>query len=143
MPYASQSDLIALWGTKEVTVCSDWDNAGTLNATNVTNALSSASGVMDRYIAVRYAVPLATPVPDDLVRVCCDIAMYMLCPYASLITEQKKERHENAMKFLRDLSSGKATLGVAQNIETPAVAADITVTPYVTALSGDAMKRIL
>ena len=141
MAYAVLADLQALWGTNEVQICSDWDNAGTLNELNVTNCLAAASDEMDRYIAVRYALPL-TATPDDLVRVCCDIAMYRLCPFAGTLTDQKATRYKEAIGWLRDLSMGKATLGVDQNAETPATETQTSLTGQQRALTRDSMRRL-
>jgi phage gp36-like protein len=131
----------ALWGAREVQVCSDWDNAGSLNTANVTNCLAAASDEMDRYIAVRYVLPLATP-PDDLVRVCCDIGMYRLCPFAGTLTDQKAQRYKEAVAWLRDLSSGKLTLGIGRDGEQPAAAVQVQVTGQERTLTRDSMRRL-
>jgi phage gp36-like protein len=136
MAYATLSDLQALWGANDVLISSDWDNSGVLNTTNVTSCLAYASDEMDRYVAVRYVVPLLV-VPDDLVRVCCDIAMYRLANNASTLTEQKATRYKEAVGFLRDLSTGKATLGAKQDSQDPATPSEIE-----TAISGTALTRV-
>ena len=140
--YAVQSDMVNLYGLNEVTICSDWDSVGTIQPINITNSLQAASSLMDRYIAVRYTVPLVV-VPDDLVRVCCDIGMYLLCPTAGTITEQKQKRYDQAVAFLKDLSSGKATLGAQQNEEVAAVTADIQNYGPPRALTRETMRRVL
>ena len=142
MAYAVLADLQALWGTNEVQICSDWDNAGTLNELNVTNCLAAASDEMDRYIAVRYALPL-TATPDDLVRVCCDIAMYRLCPFAGTLTDQKAQRYKEALGFLKDLAAGKATLGAQQDEEIAAVPAQAESYGPPRALTRESMRRLL
>ena len=140
--YASQSDMVNLYGLNEVTLCSDYDAAGTIQPNNITNALQAASSLMDRYIAVRYTVPLVV-IPDDLIRVCCDIGMYLMCPAAGTISEQKQKRYDQAMAFLKDLSSGKATLGAQQDEEVAAVTADIQNYGPPRALTRESMRRVL
>ena len=153
-PYAVLADMEALWGVNDVTISSDWDDTGAIVLINVTNALQAATDFMDRYIAVRYTVPLQT-VPDDLIRVCCDIGMYLMCPTATTMTDQKQKRYDQAVKFLRDLSDGKATLGDQQNAEIAATTA--TIQPggaggavsllnndlTLTLLNQDSMRRLL
>ena len=140
--YATQSDLEATWGLNEVQISSDWDGTGSVNSANVTSALTAASDEMDRYIAVRYAVPL-TVVPDDLVRVCCDIAMYRLCPFAGTLTDQKAQRYKEALGFLKDLAAGKATLGAQQDEEIAAVPAQAESYGPPRALTRESMRRLL
>jgi phage gp36-like protein len=130
------------WGVNEVTVCSDWDNSNGLNVNNVNKCLTAATDEMDRYIAVRYQLPL-TVVPDDLIRICCDIAMYRLCPFVTTLTDQKKDRYKEAVGFLRDLSTGKATLGAAQNLQTAAAVTTIEVTCLDRALTRGHLRRLL
>ena len=140
--YAVLTDLEALWGKREVEVCSDWDNSGSLNTANVTNCLVAATEAMNRYIAVRYSIPL-TVIPNDLIRVCCDIGMYLLCPFASMITEHKQKRYDQAIAFLKDLSTGKATLGEEQNSEVSATVAEVSYAGRERELTRESMKRLL
>jgi phage gp36-like protein len=142
MAYAVLSDLQALWGANDVLISSDWDSTGSLNETNVTNCLTYASDEIDRYVAVRYSVPL-TEIPDDLVRICCDIAMYRLSNNASTLTEQKGLRYKEAVGFLRDLSTGKATLGAQQNSQEPATPTEIETARSGTALTRISLQRLL
>jgi len=109
---------------------------------NINACLIKASSEIDRYVGVRYALPLAV-VPDDLKRVCCDIAMYWLCPTAVTQTDLKRDRYKDAISFLRDLSTGKATLGIAQNQDEPAVLPEVHVPQRGLRLTDYSLRRIL
>ena len=141
-PYAVQADMEALWGLNDVAVSSDWDNTGHVVPANVTKALASATSTIDRYVAVRYTVPLQV-VPDDLKNACCDIGMYLMCPTATTMTDQKKERYQNAMSYLKDLSTGKVTLGEQQNSQVAATSADVEIMGPPRALTRESMRRLL
>lgn len=150
MAYATLTDMIALYGEREVTVCSDWDNSGSLNKNNVNACLSAAADEMDSYLAVRYQLPLDdTAVTDDLVRRNCEIGMWKLCPYATTATELKEKRYKEALTWLLRLSRGEVTLGPGQNLETPAVVTDIEIVSSIGdslaagTPQGNALRRIL
>ena len=137
MAYATLADMQALYGTTEVATCSDWDNTGALVPQHVIDALADASDEMDSYIGVRYSLPLDS-VPDDLVRRCCEVGMYKLCPYATTLTELKTQRYKDAVAWLTKLADGRVTLGPGQNLQTPAVLTDIEI---VSGFPGDMLTR--
>lgn len=71
-------------------------------------ALSSASSVIDGYLAVRYTLPLSS-VPESLTNYCCIIARYQL--ESGLATDQATEQYKQAIKFLQGVSQGTVQLG--------------------------------
>jgi phage gp36-like protein len=111
--YATLADLIARFGEQELVQLTNRDNPGDgLVVTEVADeALADAESEVNSYLASRYALPLVE-VPRVLVRVTCDVARYGL--YGSVSADDTvKERYQDAIKFLRDVSTGKATLGIA------------------------------
>lgn len=55
-----------------------------------------------------------TPWPDSagiLVGYCCDIARYQLASDYRILSDEIKLRYDDAIKFLRDVASGKINLG--------------------------------
>jgi len=74
----------------------------------VTGALADADNTIDGYLAVRYAVPLASP-PLVVKRLACDLARYFL--YDDLATETIQKRYDAAERFFREAGAGKVSLG--------------------------------
>lgn len=66
-----------------------------------------AQGEIHSYLATRYAVPV-DPAPSRLVAVALDIARYRL--YDDAAPEQVQQRYDHAVKWLRDVAAGKASL---------------------------------
>ena len=111
MPYASQADLVARFGSDELIQLTDRTNAGTIDSSIVSTALVDADAMINGYLAGRYAVPVI-PTPALLLRLAADIARALL--WKDRPTEAVRQAQEDALKMLRDLAQGTATLvGVA------------------------------
>lgn len=108
MTYATQQDLIDRFGEEELIQLTDRAGLGAVESIAVARALADAEAEIDSYLVVRYAVPVA-PAPAMLVRVACDVARYRL--YANAPTQPVRVAYEDAVKFLRDVAAGKASLG--------------------------------
>jgi len=113
--YATQADLESQFGAQEVAIAADRDRTGSTDAdsiaASVLKSLTDASEEIDSYLATRYELPLATA-PGVLTRVCGDIAMYRMSSDRGALTDEKRTRYEDAVKWLTALSAGKATLGL-------------------------------
>ena len=119
MPYATQADLEARFRQQELIELTDESGIGVIDAAAVAVALADADSEINGYLAGRYALPLAQTSPE-LVRLACDIARYKL--YDTRATEQVKARYDDAIKKLRDVSRGVASLGIDQASQPVAVA---------------------
>lgn len=117
--YATQDDLIARFGVDELVQLTDRSMAQAIDEAAVAAALTDAQATIDAYLASRYATPV-TPSPALLVRFCADIARYLL--HGNAATEAVRKAHDDAVRMLRDLSTGAAVLPGA-------AAADPTSTP--------------
>jgi phage gp36-like protein len=111
MPYATQADLQERYSEDDLLIIADRDMDNQLDADVITQALEDASAEIDGWIAARYTMPLPT-VPDILVRLCADIAVYRLSVDAAQATDERRQRYEDAIKFLKALSKGDASLGM-------------------------------
>lgn len=109
MTYATQQNLIDRFGEDQLTQLTDRDGLGVINATVVSRALGDADAEINGYLSTRYTLPLS-PVPAVLEKLACDIARYRL--FEDAAKDIVKERYENAIRFLKDVVSGKVTLGV-------------------------------
>lgn len=109
MTYAIQQDLVDRFGDQELLQLTDRTNSGSIDAAVVAKALADADAEIDSYLCVRYALPLAS-VPEIIARLACDMARYYL--YDERATEQVSKRYDNAVKLLKSIASGAASIGV-------------------------------
>ncbi len=113
--YATAADLTARYGD-EINQVADRDGDGVADPAVLDGALADVSAEMDGYLAVRYQLPLAAPVPLILNRLACVLVRERLAYQAGIeLGPDNATRREadGARKTLRDLSSGAASLGVA------------------------------
>ena len=120
MAYAVQADLEGHYGQLEVERSAERaaDRNHSDIPTAVTKALVSASNEIDSYVGVVYDLPLPV-VPQRLIDVCCDIGLYRLSYDAGMLTEEKRLRYEDAIKWLTNLSKGVVELGIP-DVDEPA-----------------------
>jgi phage gp36-like protein len=110
MPYVTQQELIDRYSENVLLSLADRDNDSVIDADVVEQAIVDASELIDSYLAKRYTLPLPV-VPAPLKRVCGDIAIYLLCGDGT-VTDEKRKRYEDAIRFLVALAKGDASLGV-------------------------------
>ncbi|MDH5525215.1 MAG: DUF1320 domain-containing protein [Desulfobulbaceae bacterium] len=108
--YATQQDIVDRYGEDELYVVFDRDGDGVLDANAIDQALSDATEEINGYLAGRYSIPLAT-VPGNLKTLCIDIALYKGSSSTAL-TEEKRQRYEDAVKYLTKVAEGKVSLGI-------------------------------
>lgn len=132
MPYATQADLVQRFGAAELEQLSDRERPaqGAIVAAVVQRALDDAAGLIDARLGARFAVPVA-PAPAELVRVCCDIARYLLHDLAP--PEPVRDHHADALKWLDKVASGALPLVGADGLPVPTSASSVggvAVAPY-------------
>ena len=109
MAYATQNDLIPRRLTEaNVLQLTDDSNAGTINTQLVTDVLTEASGKVDSYCRMRYATPLQAS--EEVKGLTLDIAVYLLFLRRGRVNDERKLAYDNAIAFLVNVSTGKATL---------------------------------
>lgn len=120
MAYCSVQDLIDRCGTQAIVDISNPDDsqAEGVNEAVVNRAILDACGEMDGYIAARYTLPLASTT-DQLRTLAMDLALYRLASLGRLgeVAEDHKNRKDDALRFLRDMAKGLASLGLDQSVE--------------------------
>lgn len=121
MPYATLQDLIDRFGEDELIALTDRADppAGAIDAEVVAAALASADAQIDGYVGSRYDLPL-TATPPLLNDLACDLARYRL--FKDIPTEVVIKNHDDAMKTLRDIAAGRASLDIGGS--EPAAAGD-------------------
>ncbi|MBL9102159.1 MAG: DUF1320 domain-containing protein [Myxococcales bacterium] len=110
MSYASLQTLTDQFGADEVTRSADRDQDGVADVGVVDRALADADGEIDSYIGSVYKLPL-DPVPSVVVTYAGAIALYRMSLQTGVLTDEKRQRYEDAIRWLRDVAAGKATLG--------------------------------
>lgn len=107
--YTTQSDLEERYGTQFLIQLTDRADTptGAIDADVVTRAIAQTEGLIDGYLAGRYALPLAT-VPDPIPAIAAQIAIYVLHVYEpnAKITRD----YEMAIKDLDRISKGAIQL---------------------------------
>ena len=117
MAYATIEDLTARYGDRAVHALADRDADGKLDTGVVDAALADASEEMDTYlVAGGYTLPLSTGPRAVLARLAVDIAVYRLSSKGALMTDDRRMRYEDAVKFLSKI----ATRAIRLDAEAPA-----------------------
>lgn len=111
MGYVTQETLEHRFGTDELLALADRNRDGTIDPAVVAQAITDASGEIDSYLGTRYAVPLSV-VPDSIKSAAADIARYRMMDDRPL--EEASKRYDAAIRFLRDVATGRAALGIEQ-----------------------------
>lgn len=128
MPYTTRDQLIEQFGLDEMLQLADPDGTGVVSDVALLPRIQDAEFLINAYAAPRYAVPLDQAIVDSspIPRVCGDLVRYALMH--GVPTDESRRRHDDAMRFLRDLQAGKVTLG-AQDTEADATAGRVVVAP--------------
>lgn len=109
MAYATVADLVTRYGEAELIDLTDRADppVGVVDADVADGAIADASGEVDAYLGVRYALPVS-PVPAHLLTAVCDIARYRL--HGNRVTDEVRTRYEDAIRWLKDVAQGRALL---------------------------------
>lgn len=111
--YATISDIIDRYSEEQLLLAFDRDGDGEVDENDAEEsvadkALSDASEEIDGYLAGRYSLPLST-VPKILTFFCVDIAIYK-GSVETAVSEEKRKRYDDAIKFLGLVAQGKIQL---------------------------------
>jgi phage gp36-like protein len=129
MAYATEIDIIDLYGAELLDTLADKSGDGMRDAAAVVRALDDAASLIDGYLSQRYTLPLPA-VPAFLRTMCIDITLYRLASNPALLSEDARRRYDDALRFLRDIGAGKASLGLpagADGIASEAAGAQVVI----------------
>jgi phage gp36-like protein len=90
----------------------------------ISEAISKAEAVIDSYLGVRYAVPLATP-PAQVKALAVDLAIYHLYSRRSVAPPVRQQKYDAAVAFLKQAAAGQVVI-VGPQGELPAAAKAVT-----------------
>lgn len=112
MPYATQALLIERFGERMLVDLTDRADppTGAIGAGVVARALADTDGVIDGYLAGRYALPIADT-PPQLTDLALSIAIYKLHP--SEPDPKIGKDYDQALKTLAQISTGVIRLPAA------------------------------
>jgi phage gp36-like protein len=130
--YATQDDLLQRMTMQElVQLTDDSKPPANVNATIVNGELDEASAQVDSYCRARYLVPLQASV--DVVRITRDIAVYQLYSRRpQKMSDTVRQRFEDAIALLKDVSVGKASLDQPVGSTSPQISGGTAVLPACT-----------
>jgi len=118
MAYCTLDDLKEKVSEDVLIELTDDDEAGVIDTSRTDRAMADAESEIDSYCAARYRVPLS-PVPGIVRKISVDIAIYNLFQRRIGATEERQRDYKNAVAFLQNVASGKATLGQQPEPEVP------------------------
>jgi phage gp36-like protein len=142
MPYATQADLSPRRLTAaELAQLTDDVRGTEINAVVVTQVLTEASGKIDSYCRLRYSVPLQGS--EQVKGLALDIAEFLLFARKRRVPDDVRLRYEDAIAFLKDLSSGKAALDQAATAVDQTGGGPVVVTQVEEKFSDDNLKGFI
>lgn len=110
MIYATQADIVEAY-SEDALYVADRDGDGVADVDAVNAALKRGSVEIDSYISVRYALPL-DEAPELLKGHCIDIALYRLASTRNAVSEEHRQRYDDAIKTLEKIARGHANLPI-------------------------------
>lgn len=141
--YYSQEQYIAAWGMDEALRLTDEEGNEVPDANAFTRAIADASADIDSYLAGRYALPLAAPVPRVITSIAAALTREKL--HGTFPTDTVTKQADLARKQLRDLAQGVAKLvdaaGVQPSQELPSSNSGIQVSAPPRVFTADKLAR--
>ena len=109
MAYCAQSDILEQISETELIHLTDDADAGVVDESVLERAIADADAEIDGYCGDRYSVPF-TDVPDMIRKLSVDIAVYNLFSRRQGAPEGRKQRYDDAIRFLERVADGKASV---------------------------------
>ncbi|QOX79797.1 DUF1320 domain-containing protein [Trichlorobacter lovleyi] len=114
MPYCTLDDILGVIPQRElIQLTDDAIPPAAISQAVIDQAIAAADTLINGYIGERYSIPF-TGVPELIKTIALDLAVYRLYLRRKKgePPEAVKAAHDNALKLLRDVQSGKLSLGV-------------------------------
>jgi phage gp36-like protein len=109
--YATEEDIVALYGMAQLVMVSDRDNDRQPDPGVVDAGLQAADDTINQYLSSQYTVPI-TPVPGSLRKLAIDIALYTMALGRAVRTEEMRIRYEDAIATLKLMAKGTIGIGL-------------------------------
>ena len=111
MAYIVQADLSESLSETQLMMLTDDEKVGMVNADRVARVIVSAEAEVNGFLATRYLVPFAAPVPDLVQAWTLTVATYYLYRRRR-VPEDIRTAYEDTIARLRDVAAGRLMLGV-------------------------------
>lgn len=115
MSYCTYEDLEARLGADDLAALADHDGDGTADPDVVAGAIGSAEALIDSYLSVRFAVPVALAggeCPPVLGTRAVNLAVYFLRLGRDSVTPDARAQYEDDIHWLGQVVAGHVSLGV-------------------------------
>ena len=112
MAYITQTDLTEQLSESQLIQLTDDDKLGIVNTDRVSRAIASADAEINGFVATKYTVPIAAPIPALIKGWAVGITVYSLWRRRQRVPEDVRKAYEDVIARLRDVASGKLTLGI-------------------------------
>ncbi len=115
MAYCTSDDIEGRIGAADLAALADYDGDGDADADVVERAVRSADALMDSYLGVKFAVPVALAgggCPEALTARAVSLAIYFLRLGRDSVTEDARAQYEDDVAWLREVVAGTVSLGV-------------------------------
>ena len=106
MSYCTSTDLITRFSAEELVQLTDRSGANAVDDDVLNAAIADADADINAAL-VRYTLPLAY-VPENIVRIACDLTRYYL--YDDAVIDVVQKRYDTATSYLTMLTTGKIML---------------------------------
>ena len=118
MGYCSTTDITSAVTSSDLVQLTNDAGGTSVDTTKITEAISYVDNIVDGYLRGRYQLPL-TSTPDELKYIAVDFVVYRL--YSRRMTRSVPEnilqRYKEIQQFLKDIQSGKFSLGIEDTNE--------------------------
>ena len=109
--YASQDDIVELYGIDLLVRVSDLDKDGVPDPDVVQRGLQGADDIINAYLSAQYTIPVV-PTPGSIKTAAIDIAVYRMAIGRAMRTDEMRVRYEDALMLLDKISKGQIGLGL-------------------------------
>lgn len=118
MSYCSISDITSVIPDLELKQLTDDVSGSTTDTSKISNAINYVDNIIDGYLRGRYNLPLSS-VPDELKYIAIDFVIYRLYSRRMFVQvpENILQRYKQITSILKDIQSGKFSLGIEDTDE--------------------------
>ena len=117
--YVTPAEFISRY-REALEVVAPGETPGTIDETELPQPIADASQEIDTWLGARYSIPLPR-IPEVLVRLAADIAIYRMSSECAELTEERRTRYDDAISLLKSISRGDASLGLDDPDPAPSV----------------------
>ena len=112
MAYSTQADILNQVDLDTLVQLTDDEGLGEIDTVVLARAIADADATIDAYLQGRYSVPLVST-PDKIRQVSADVAIFNLFSRKrdNLMTDTRRDRYKDAIRFLEQVASGAVSLG--------------------------------